>query len=472
MSGTLAARSLPPGLDYTPAGAWDELADASTVREPYAPLAQVLAGADLAGAARRIAAKLAADGVAFGGGAAARAFVVDPVPRVVAAAEWSLLERGVAQRARALAAFVADVYGERAIVAAGLLPARVIDSAAGFEPALAGQPVGVAGFVAGLDLVRGADGVLAVLEDNVRTPSGIAYAHAARMARERFLDTGVDALPTGPAFTMLGEALRAAAPAGPDDAHVVLLSDGPSNSAWYEHGAIAGRLGLPLIGPGDLERRPDGLWHDDGGRNRRIDVIYRRTDEDRLRDERGRPTWLEAALLGPVLGGTLAVVNPLGSGVADDKVAHAHVEEMVRFYLVEEPLLASVATYDLGDEAQRATVLGSLGDFVVKPRHGLGGDGVSICSELDADGRRAVADAIESRPNRWVAQERVAISTHPTLCEGRLEPRHVDLRPFAIGGGAGARTAPAALTRVALARGSMVVNSCAGGGAKDTLVPA
>jgi len=472
MSRTLAARSLPPGLDYTPAGAWDELADGGTVREPYAALARVLAGADLAGAARAIDAQIAAEGVSFGGGAAPRAFVVDPVPRVVAAAEWSLLERGVAQRARALAAFLADAYGERAIVAAGVLPARVIDSAAGFEPALAGQPLGVAGFVAGLDLVRGADGVLAVLEDNVRTPSGIAYAHAARLARERFLDAGVAALPTGPAFAMLGEALHAAAPAGPEDAYVVLLSDGPSNDAWHEHGVIAARLGLPLVGPGDLEPRADGLWHRSEGRARRIDVVYRRTDEDRLRDERGRPTWLESALLGPVLRGTLAVVNPLGSGVADDKLAHAYVEGMIRFYLGEEPLLASVTTYDLGDESQRTTVLGSLGDFVVKPRHGLGGDDVSICSELDAAGRRAVADAVEAQPDRWVAQERIAISTHPTLCDGRLEPRHVDLRPFAIRGDAGARTAPVALTRVALQRGSMVVNSSAGGGAKDTLVSA
>ncbi len=472
MSGTLAARSLPCGLGYTPGAAWDELADADTVREPYATIAELLAEADLVETGRRMAAQLASDGVAFGGGAAARPFVVDPVPRVVAASEWRLLERGVAQRARGLAAFVADVYGDRAIVAAGVLPARMIDSAPGFEPGLVGQPVGVAGFVAGLDLVRGADGVLVVLEDNVRTPSGMAYAHAARLARERFLDPGFEALPTGPVFAMLGDALRAAAAAGPEDAHVVVLSDGPSNAAWHEHGAIAGRLGLPLVGPGDLEPRADGLWHRSEDRARRIDVVYRRTDEDRLRDACGRPTWLEGTLLGPVLRGTLAVVNPLGSGVADDKLAHAYVEEMVRFYLAEEPLLASVATYDLGDEAQRATVLGSLGDFVVKPRHGLGGEDVSICSELDPAGRRAIAYAIESAPDRWVAQERIAISTHPTLCEGRLEPRHVDLRPFAIGGDAGARTAPVALTRVALGRGSMVVNSSAGGGAKDTLVPA
>ncbi len=205
------------------------------------------------------------------------------------------------------------------------------------------------------------------------------------------------------------------------------------------------------------------------GPTRPIDVVYRRTDQDRLHDSAGRATWLADLLLAPVRRGTLAVVNPFGAGLADDKLVHAYVEKMVRFYLGEEPLLRSVRTVDLSDDEVRAEALGSLGELVIKPRGGYGGAGVVVCRDSSAGDLSGLAGEIERAPRDFIAQETVNLSTHPTVCGGRLEPRHVDLRPFVFGSG---DVAPAALTRVALEAGEIVVNSSRGGGAKDTWLAA
>ena len=199
-------------------------------------------------------------------------------------------------------------------------------------------------------------------------------------------------------------------------------------------------------------------------------MVYRRTDEDRLRDLDGRPTWLHELLLPGVRAGTLTVANPLGSGVADDKLVHAYVEAIVRFYLDEEPLLRSVRTYDLGEPDQRSEALGRLGELVVKPRDGYGGEGVVLCPLCSPEELRDAERMVREHPDSFVAQEMVALSTHPTVVQGRLEPRHVDLRPFVLGGDHESAVAPAALTRVALRAGEMVVNSSRDGGGKDTWV--
>jgi uncharacterized circularly permuted ATP-grasp superfamily protein len=431
--------------------------------EPFAPLE----GADLAAASGTVRAALTERGVGFGGGDELSPFVVDPVPRIVAAEEWVELRRGLAQRGRALAAFVADVYGERSIVAAGVVPARVVETAEHLEPDLAGRPARGNGWVAGLDLVRGADGVMRVLEDNLRTPSGIAYALAARDAVDAVLpgEPPPRRLDGERALGLLGDALRTSAPTGDGEPTVVLLSDGPSNSAWYEHRALAARLGIPLVRPDALLTRDGRLCaRDAGGVARPVDVVYRRTDQDRLRDDDGRPTWLAEKLLEPLLAGNVAVVNPFGTGVADDKLSHVYVEDMVRFYLDEEPLIESVRSYDLGDD----DVLARIDELVVKPRGGYGGAGVVVCPHATDADRATVRDAVERDPERYVAQELVEISTCATVVDGRLEPRHVDLRPYVIGVGTLAVTAPVALTRVALKRGSLVVNSSQNGGGKDT----
>ncbi len=448
---------------YRPGAAVDEAFDrGGAPRATYAELVDALQGTDLSDLAARVNAHAEDAGVRFGDGD----FVVDPVPRVIEAQEWELLARGLTQRTRALHAFLADAYGERRMVAAGRIPERVIESASYFEPDMGGAPTWPAGFLAGLDLVRGDDGELRVLEDNTRTPSGLAYAIAARRALDAELPF---AAPTGRldpagAYPMLADALRASAPRGGDEPYVVLLSDGPGNSAWHEHEQMGAALGVPVLTPDALTVRGDEL-HADG---RAIDVIYRRTDEDRLRDEGGRPTWLADLVLDPIRAGNVAVVNPPGAGLADDKLVHAYVEEMVRFLLGEEPVLRSVRTYDLGEPAQLEEALERLGELVVKPRDGYGGEGVVICRLAPAEERRAVEQRLRADPGAYVAQETVMLSTHPTVIEGRLEPRHVDLRPFVVGGGDSAAAVPGALTRVAFGAGELVVNSSRNGGGKDT----
>jgi uncharacterized circularly permuted ATP-grasp superfamily protein len=436
----------------------------TTTMDAFAP-------ADLDATAAAVQAAVDERGVGFGSGDGHSRFVVDPVPRVIDAGTWEHLQAALAQRGRALAAFVADVYGERAIFAAGIVPDRVIESADHFEPDLVGAMPGRFGWVAGLDLVADGDGDLVVLEDNFRTPSGIAYALAARDA----VDTSTPIEPpTGrldprQTFALLGDALREAAPAGVERPAVAMLSDGPSNSAWYEHRTLAAALDVPIVGPGDLVL-DGGRLHArrDAGKPTPVDVIYRRTDGDRLRDPDGEPTWIAEQLLEPLLAGTLAVVNPFGSGVADDKLAHVYVEQMVRFYCGEEPLIASVPTYDLGDPEVLDEVFPRLDELVVKPRSGHGGHGVVVCPRVSPRTREDVRRAVAAEPDRFVAQELVELSTEPTVCGGRLEPRHVDLRPFVIGVGDSAVTAPIALTRVALTRGSLIVNSSRNGGGKDT----
>jgi len=433
--------------------------------EPRPAYAELIAALGDVGELRaEVTSRLERDGVRFG----ERPFVLDPVPRLISAEEWGPLASGLGQRARALGAFLADAYGERKIVAEGVMPAEVIETADQFEPWMLGVEIHPDAFVAGLDLVRGDDGMLLVLEDNTRTPSGLAYAAAARVAVADRLPCGAGVLDPQGAFELLGSALRAATPGG--DPSIVLLSDGPANAAWYEHGEIGRRLGIPVVQPDDVLVRRGRLhaWLGEG-RTRQIDVVYRRTDEDRLRDRAGRATWLADLMLAPVRRGTLTVVNPFGAGLADDKLVHAYVEEMVRFYLGEEPLLGSVRTLDLSDAVVRAEALGSLGDLVVKPRGGYGGDGVVVCRHCDLAELESLTRDIEQAPKQYIAQETVNLCTHPTVCDGRLEPRHVDLRPFVFGSG---DVAPAALTRVAFGAGELIVNSSRGGGAKDTWLAA
>ena len=419
----------------------------------------------------------------------ARAFRIDPIPRVIDAAEWSELSAGVAQRVRALELFVRDVYSERRIVAAGIVPGAGLDSAVHYERELIGTGERISSWitVAGLDVVRDSDGSFKVLEDNLRTPSGIAYAVATREVLGEHLpppaELHVRSLDT--AFKTLGEGLRAAAPGAParsdtsgasgapgDEPTVVVLSDGQLNSAFYEHATIAAYLGLPLVLLDQLTVRGERLYARLPGGERPVDVVYRRTDEDRLRDDRGEPTPIARLLLQPILAGTLACVNAFGTGVADDKLLHAHVEQMVRFYLGEEPILKSVPTYDPTQPGVLEMVLERIGELVVKPRTGHGGHGVVIGPHAKHEDLVRTAEALRRAPQLFIAQETVMLSRHPTVVtNGALELRHVDLRPFAISGGdGGVHVLPGGLTRVAFERGALVVNSSQNGGSKDTWV--
>ena len=391
------------------------------------------------------------------------------MPRIVTAAEHATLERGLGQRALALNRFLHDAYGEREVVAAGVVPAEVIDGAAFYEPPMCEIELGYApATVIGFDIVRGAHGELAVLEDNSRTPSGFVYALAARRVSEAvFGEVPDEVLGLEVAFDAVAEALRAAAPGGGDHPRVVLLSNGPENGAWYEHERLAGLVGLEVVHPGDLRHVEGRVRTPDA---RAVDVVYRRTDEDRFVTPSGEPTALGRLLLEPLREGAVGIVNAPGAGLADDKLVHAYVDDMVRFYLGEEPAIPSVVTHDLRGEETRSEVRDRLCELVVKPRSASGGEGVVIGPAASDAGLDRADALIAADPAETIAQEVVALSTLPTVCDGRLEPRHVDLRAFALTSGEEVTILPGGLTRVALERGSMIVNSSKGGGAKDTWV--
>lgn len=410
--------------------------------------------------------------IAFGAGEAKQDFVLDPIPRIIEAAEWAELEPGLAQRARALNALLADVYGERRIVSEGTIPKRVIHGAEYLEPEMDGLVGATPATVIGFDLVRDSDGRFVVLEDNTRTPSGMAYAVAARQVSAQLLgDEAERAEPLDPVFGWLADALRGAAPEGADEPNVVLLSDGPDNSAWYEHVEVAKRIGIPLLQPHDLESGGDELrYRDADAALRRADVVLRRTNADRI-TERGKGiTWVGEKLYGPLRNGKLRMVNTFGSGLADDKLVYAYVPDAIRFYLSEEPLVGQIPTLDCADEASLERVIQAPHELVVKPRSESGGVGVVVGSQATPAELGACVDLVTGSPQDYIAQEIVSISTAPTVAGDAIEPRHVDLRAFAVCDATGVRLMPGGLTRVALTKGSLVVNSSQGGGGKDTWV--
>ena len=381
------------------------------------------------------AARVAAADVTFGD----EPFLLDPVPRVISAADWSALDAGLLQRVRALDAFCADVYGERRIVRDGVMPARVIETTDTLEPALRGTSLDRWIGIAGLDLVRAPDGRFLVLEDNLRTPSGMAYAVAARTTTLLLLQPERAPVPVDGLRDMLRLALG--------DGRAVLLTDGASNTAYWEHRWLADLLEIPLAEPSGLDPT-------------RVDVVYRRTNAWQLDSEVGR-----------LLHGRVRVVNAYGVGVGDDKLAHAYVEDMVRYYLGEDPLVRSVRTYDLGRPEVVEEALDRIEELVVKPRAGYGGEGVVICPHAEPEDVARIRDEVRATPEDYVAQELIPLSEHATVIDGELVLRHVDLRPFVfLGPGGEGRVYPGGLTRVALDEGALVVNSSQNGGAKDTWV--
>lgn len=413
-------------------------------------------------------------GVTFGvpGQASTRLFPVDLLPRLVSATEWSSLTAGTVQRALALDAFLHDVYGERACVGDGVVPASIIDAAPGLRPMgalMTRQPVRA--HVCGTDLVRDAEGHWWVLEDNLRIPSGLGYA----VQNRRLSDAVMPDLPrpaglldVEPAVDMLRDTLVAAAlPAAGDDPLVVLLSEGPKGSAWFEHRMLAEEMGVPVAAAADLLGEDDTIMLLRDGARRQVDVLYLRLGEEELMHAvgaDGRP--VGPALLAAVDAGTVALVNCPGNGVGDDKAVYAFVPQLINYYLGEQPLLAGVPTYLCADPDQLASVLCRLDELVIKPVDGYGGEGIVIGPTATDEQLAAVRRQVLAAPHRWIAQETVALSTHPTFDGDRLEPRHVDLRAFVFLGDRPA-VAPAALTRVA-PHGTMIVNSSRGGGSKDT----
>jgi uncharacterized circularly permuted ATP-grasp superfamily protein len=327
-----------------------------------------------------------------------------------------------------------------------------------------------AAMVAGLDLVRNQEGELQVLEDNLRMPSGACYSLAIREIVAPELRTSVQPRGLGGYLERLGEAVRAAAPAGREEPFAVVLSDGPENGAWYEHERVGRELGLPIVTPDQLETSGGRLFARVERRRHQVDVIYRRLDTDQITEPDGNPTPLGELLLPALRAGHLRCVNAFGTGLADDKLTHAYVERMIDFYLGEEPSLRSVPSYDLSDEVAREEAMERLGELVIKPRGGFGGHGVTIMPRASDQERRRAIEAVRERPEDFIAQEPVGLSTHPTACGDELQPRRVDLRPFVISSVDGEAAMTGGLTRFAQGAGDLIVNSSQGGGCKDTWV--
>ena len=401
------------------------------------------------------------------------------LPRLIAADDWAQLERGLVQRIVALSHFLDDVYGDQRILQEGRIPKELVLGAKHYLPALRGlKPAGgVRVHVSGIDLIRDPEGTFRVLEDNLRTPSGVSYVLENRLISKRVLPNSFEAshvqrVDHYPA--RLAETLRSVAPQGDGDATVVLLTPGVYNSAYFEHSFLARTMGIELVEAADLYVEDDKVWLRTTLGPRQVQVIYRRTDEAFLDPEVFRKDSLIGVpgLMRAYAKGNVALANAPGNGVADDKAIYAYVPEMIRFYLSEEPLLQQVPTYLCMRDDHRAYVLEHLHELVVKAVDEAGGYGMLMGPQSTAEERTEFAARIRAEPRRYIAQRRIELSTCPTWDRARASvvPRRVDLRPYLLYGRGGPWVLPGGLTRVALVEGSYVVNSSQGGGSKDTWV--
>ncbi|STX05472.1 circularly permuted type 2 ATP-grasp protein [Kocuria rosea] len=416
-------------------------------------------------------------GVTFDFAGEERPFPLDIVPRVITAGEWDVIERGVKQRVRALECFLDDVYGEQRVVADGIVPKALITSSAHFHRSVWGfrPPGGVRIHVAGIDVVRDQQGVFRVLEDNVRVPSGVSYVIENRRAMtkglpEAFMSQPIRAVEAYPRH--LYKALRATAPEAAEDPVVVVLTPGVFNSAYFEHTLLAGLMGVELVEGRDLVVRGDKVYMRTTDGEQRVDVIYKRIDDEFVDPLHFRSDSALgcSGLVNAARAGNVTIANAIGNGVADDKLTYSYVPDLIRYYLDEEPVLPNVDTYRLEEDEARAWVLAHLDELVVKPVDGSGGKGLVIGPQATAAELEELRAKVLADPRGWIAQPVLQLSTVPTFADGEFSPRHVDLRPFAVNSGEEVYVLPGGLTRVAMQKGSLIVNSSQGGGSKDTWV--
>jgi len=477
----------PSGLfeGYVPDAAWDEmLRPDGTPRTPYKAVHHTLRSMTATSMRERadtLARSYLDQGVTFDHAGEEQPFPLDAVPRVLSAHEWDVIEAGVTQRVTALEAFLDDIYTREGdvprAVYEGVIPWRLIASSTHYHRAVAGiRPAnGVRVHVAGVDLIRDERGDFRVLEDNVRVPSGVSYVIANRRAMANVFPEAFATMRIRPVRDyprMLLSALRAAAPDGTSDPTVVVLTPGVFNSAYFEHALLARMMGVELVEGRDLVCSGGQVRMRTTQGDRPVDVIYRRVDDEFLDPVhfRGDSVLGCAGLVSAMRAGRVTVANAVGNGVADDKLIYSYLPELIRFYLDEDPILPNVDTYRCNEPAALDHVLSHLEEMVVKPVDGSGGKGLVIGSRSDGATLDQVRRRLREDPRGWIAQPVVQLSTVPTLIEGRLAPRHVDLRPFAVNDGDRVRVLPGGLTRVALPEGELVVNSSQGGGSKDTWV--
>jgi uncharacterized circularly permuted ATP-grasp superfamily protein len=402
----------------------------------------------------------------------------DIVPRVLSAPEWRKIEVGLEQRVRALNLFLYDIYHDQRILTAGVVPAAHVLSNALYRPEMAGVdvPGNVYTHIAGIDLVRVGEDEFYVLEDNLRTPSGVSYMLENRAVMMRLFPELFGAAKVAPVDHYPHELLRTLRSVAPPRAEgqpvVAVLTPGPYNSAYFEHTFLAEEMGVELVEGQDLMVLDDAVWMRTTEGPRRVDVIYRRIDDDSLDPLTFRPDSLLGVpgLMSIYRAGGITIANAVGNGVADDKSTYPYVPDIIRFYLGEDPMLPNVPTYRCSDASERAYVLEHIAELVVKEAQGSGGYGMLIGPKSTNAQREEFRARIQDDPQGYIAQPTLALSTCPTFVKEGIAPRHVDLRPFILSGRHGVTVVPGGLTRVALEKGSLIVNSSQGGGTKDTWV--
>jgi uncharacterized circularly permuted ATP-grasp superfamily protein len=479
----------PPGLPitqaaYIPGQAFDEMYEAAgEVRDHYSAVhtrLTTLSPEALADRQKTLERSFLLQGITFTVYGAEttteRIIPTDLVPRIIPSTEWDHIETGLIQRLRALNMFLDDIYGEQQILMDGIVPRELVLGAPSYRREMQHLYVPHKAYanVCGSDLIRGEDGAFAVLEDNLRVPSGVSYMLANRDAAKRTFPGTFRAANVRPVERypdLLLKTLKSMAPDWRPDPQVVVLTPGVYNSAYYEHAYLARLMGAPLVEGRDLVVHENMVYMRTTTGLRRVDVIYRRVDDDFIdpltfRRDSGLGV---AGLFNAYRSGNVVMCNAPGTGVADDKAVYAYVPEIIKYYLGEDAILPNIETFLCREPAQLSHVLANLDKLVVKAVGASGGYGMLVGPHASRKERETFAEALKADPANYIAQPTIQLSTAPCLIDGRIEPRHVDLRPFILSGEKIVVT-PGALTRVALRRGSLVVNSSQGGGSKDTWI--
>jgi uncharacterized circularly permuted ATP-grasp superfamily protein len=463
---------------------WDEMRDAKSVRMPYKAVHDFLSSLPLDELTKKeeLARRLfMSQGITFtvysSGEGIEKIFPFDIIPRIITAAEWDIIESGIKQRLKALNLFLKDVYHQQFILKDGVVPVDLVYSCPHFlhEMRNVDVPHDIYVHIAGIDLIRDNDGTFYVLEDNLRTPSGVSYMIENREITKRIFPDLIPknfVRPVTQYPTILHKNLVALAPRQSSTANVVLLTPGIYNSAYFEHTTLARLMGIELVEGRDLVVENNRVYMKTTDGLQQVDVIYRRVDDDFLDPLVFNPvsTLGVSGLLSVYRKGNVSIVNALGNGVADDKAIYVYVPEMIRYYLNEEPILKNVPTYHLDKTDEREHVLKNIDKMVVKQTNGSGGYGMLMGHAASEEEIDEYKKEILKDPRQFIAQPIINLSSAPCYINGKAQPRRIDLRPFALCGPDGIEIVPGGLTRVALREGSLVVNSSQGGGSKDTWV--
>ena len=469
---------------YCPQGVWDEMSDEKKIRSHYGKVyeaLQQLSSSDLQ-QKEKIAGELFMNqGITFtvysDNEGIERIFPFDIIPRIITSVEWTKIELGIKQRIKTLNLFLKDIYSEQQIIKDGIIPADLIASCPHYMREVYGiqVPYDIYVHISGIDLIRGADGEFYVLEDNLRTPSGVSYMLENREVTKRIFPELVAANRVRMVNNyplLLHQILLSLSPIAVSNPRVVLLTPGIYNSAYYEHTFLARQMGVMLVEGRDLVVDNQKVYMKTTNGLNQVHVIYRRLDDEFLDPLIFKPDSVLGVpgLLSAYRKGNVTIVNAVGNGVADDKAVYSYLPEMIKYYLNEEAILPNVPTYQLSDPEVRQYVFSNWQNMVIKRTNESGGYGMIMGNKINDEEWKGAQVIIEDEPRNFIAQPIIKLSTVPCFIDGKFQPRHVDLRPYGLCGPNGIQIVPGGLTRVALREGSLVVNSSQGGGSKDTWV--